>query len=146
MDKPRIRPIEILLVEDNEGDIILTQTAFEDAKIINNMHVARDGEEALAFLNQEGEFANVVKPDLILLDLNLPKLDGREVLDKVKNHESLRTIPVVVLSSSEAEQDIAKSYQLHANSYIVKPIDLDQFISVIEAVENFWFSVVTLPD
>lgn len=140
-----LSPIEILLVEDNPGDVLLTKEAFSDAKILNNIHVARDGEEALAYLNKEPGYENAIRPDLILLDLNLPKVDGREVLDKVKNTDSLKRIPVVVLTSSEAEQDIVKTYDLHANSYVVKPIDLHQFSNVINAVENFWFSVVTFP-
>lgn len=140
-----MRPIEILLVEDNPGDVILTEEAFSSAKIWNNIHVVRDGEEALAYLNNEAGFEEAVRPDLILLDLNLPKVDGREVLDRVKTDTQLKRIPVVVLTSSEAEQDIIKTYDLHANSYVVKPINLDQFVSVVNAVENFWFSVVTLP-
>ena len=143
--KPPARAIEILLVEDNPGDVLLTEEAFSAAKIWNNIHVARDGEEALAYLNKESGFADAVKPDLILLDLNLPKIDGREVLDRVKSDEVFRRIPVVVLTSSAAEQDIIKTYDLHANSYVVKPIDLDQFVNVVNAVENFWFSVVALP-
>lgn len=139
------RSIEILLVEDNPGDIILTKEAFAEAKIKNNIHIAKDGEEALAYLNNHQGFENAVKPDLILLDLNLPKIDGREVLDNIKSDEHLCHIPVVVLTSSESEQDILETYELHANSYVVKPINLDQFVSVINAIENFWFTVVTLP-
>lgn len=139
------RPIEILLVEDNPGDIILTKEAFAEAKIKNNIHIARDGEEALLYLNRHSGFEKAVIPDLILLDLNLPKIDGREVLDNIKSDESLCHIPVVVLTSSESEQDILKTYELHANSYVVKPINLEQFVSVISAIENFWFTVVTLP-
>ncbi|MFC3121712.1 response regulator [Agaribacter flavus] len=141
-----IRPIEILLVEDNPGDVMLTEEAFSAAKISNTLNVVRDGEEALAYLNKEAGFEDVVLPDLILLDLNLPKIDGREVLDKIKTSEKLKRIPVVVLTSSEAEQDVVKTYDLHANSYVVKPLDLDQFINVVSVVENFWFSVVTLPN
>lgn len=141
-----VRPIEILLVEDNPGDVLLTREAFSEAKIRNNIHVARDGEEALAYLNNDSGYEDAIKPDLILLDLNLPKIDGREVLDTIKKHDQLKRIPVVVLTSSEAEQDIVKTYDLHANSYVVKPIDLDQFVKVVNAVENFWFSVVTLPN
>lgn len=146
MTKQQIHPIEILLVEDNPGDVILTREAFSEAKICNNIHVAQDGEEAIAYLQKEAGYEDSKKPDLILLDLNLPKIDGREVLDKVKSNDNLKRIPVVVLTSSEAEQDIIKTYDLHANSYVVKPIDLDQFIKVVNAVENFWFSVVTLPN
>lgn len=139
------RPIEILLVEDNPGDIILTKEAFAEAKIKNNIHIARDGEEALLYLNKHNGYEKAVKPDLILLDLNLPKVDGREVLDNIKSDEGLCHIPVVVLTSSESEQDILETYELHANSYVVKPINLEQFVSVINAIENFWFTVVTLP-
>ena len=145
MTRSQARPIEILLVEDNPGDVLLTEEAFSEAKIWNNIHVATDGEKALAYLNKENGYEDAVRPDLILLDLNLPKIDGREVLDRVKSNESLRRIPVVVLTSSEAEKDIIKTYDLHANSYVVKPINLDQFVRVVQAVENFWFSVVTLP-
>ena len=145
MKKHSGRPIEILLVEDNPGDVILTEEAFTEAKIWNNLHVVNDGEQALSYLKKREGFENAVRPDLILLDLNIPKIDGREVLDRVKSTESLKRIPVVVLTSSEAEQDIIKTYDLHANSYVVKPIDLDQFVNVVKAVENFWFSVVTLP-
>ncbi len=145
MDNEQVVPIEILLVEDNPGDVILTEEAFSDAKISNNLHVTRDGEEAIAYLGRDNGFEDAVRPDLILLDLNLPKIDGREVLDFIKTSNSLKSIPVVVLTSSEAEQDVLKTYDLHANSYIVKPISLDQFVKVVNAVENFWFSVVTLP-
>ena len=141
----QIRPIEILLVEDNPGDVILTEEAFSAAKISNNLHIARDGEEALDYLNRASGYENAIRPDLILLDLNLPKIDGREVLDTIKSDDTLKRIPVVVLTSSEAEQDIVKTYDLHANSYVVKPINLDQFVKVVNAVESFWFSVVTLP-
>jgi CheY-like chemotaxis protein len=145
MSNIQVRPIEILLVEDNPGDVILTEEAFSEAKLRNKIHVAKDGEEALDYLNKAPGFENSVTPDLILLDLNLPKIDGREVLDQIKTDETLKRIPVVVLTSSEAEQDILKTYDLHANSYVVKPLDLDQFIKVVNALENFWFSVVTLP-
>ena len=138
-------PIEILLVEDNPGDVLLTQEAFSDAKIANNLHIVRDGEEALAYLNRQGDFQGASRPDLILLDLNLPKIDGREVLDNIKSDETLKRIPVVVLTSSEAEQDIIQTYDLHANSYVVKPINMEQFVKVVNAVESFWFSVVKLP-
>ena len=145
MNSPKAAPIEILLVEDNPGDVLLTQEAFASAKIINNLHVVNDGEQALNFLNQREGYESVPRPDLILLDLNLPKIDGREVLDHVKTSDTLRRIPVVVLTSSEAEQDILKTYDLHANSYVVKPIDMSQFMKVVNAVESFWFSVVALP-
>jgi CheY-like chemotaxis protein len=140
-----VREIEILLVEDNPGDVRLTREALRDGKIVNNLHVAEDGVEALAFLRKEGKYRNAVRPELILLDLNLPKKDGREVLAEIKADENLRCIPVVILTSSEAEQDIVKSYNLHANCYVTKPVDLDQFISVVKSVEHFWLSVVKLP-
>lgn len=139
------RPVEILLVEDNPGDVILTEEAFSEGKISNNLHVVNDGEQAIAYLNKEDGYEDAIRPDLILLDLNLPKVDGREVLDYVKHSDKLRTIPVVVLTSSEAERDIVKTYDLYANSYIVKPISLDEFVRIVSAIEDFWFSVVTLP-
>ena len=145
MANEQLRPIEILLVEDNRGDVLLTKEAFAAAKIWNNIHVVRDGEEALAYLNQTDDYAEAIRPDLVLLDLNLPKIDGREVLDYVKSTDSLKRIPVVVLTSSEAEQDVLKTYDLHANSYVVKPLNFAPFVQVVNAVENFWFSVVTLP-
>ncbi len=138
-------PIEILLVEDSPGDARLTMEALKEAKVLNHISIAEDGVEAMAFLRQEGEYAGAPRPDLILLDLNLPKKDGREVLAEVKADKSLALIPVVVLTTSQAEQDIAKSYQLHANCYITKPVDLDQFMEVIKAVESFWLTVVRLP-
>lgn len=139
------RPVEILLVEDNEGDIRLTQESIKEAKIRNNLYVTRDGEEAMDFLLHQGDYQNSVAPDLILLDLNLPKKDGREVLKEIKNDEKLSHIPVVVLTTSEAEKDIVKSYKLHANCYVTKPMGLDQFVEVIKVIENFWFSIVKLP-
>lgn len=138
--------VEILLVEDSPGDIRLTQEALRDSKISNNLHIAMDGEEALAFLKKEGKFSEKPRPDLILLDLNLPKKDGREVLDEIKRDNDLKRIPVVILTISEAEEDIFKSYNLHANCYITKPVDLEQFIKVIKATENFWFTIVKLPN
>ena len=140
-----VRPIEILLVEDNPGDVRLTQEALKDAKVLNEMSVVEDGVEAMAFLRGEGQYTGRPRPDLILLDLNLPKKDGREVLAEVKAAEQLRRIPVVVLTTSSAEQDILKSYDLHANCYITKPVDLDQFVSVIKAIECFWLTAVKLP-
>lgn len=137
--------IEILLVEDNPGDIRLTQEALKDTKVLNNLSVVVDGVEAMSFLNKEGKYADAVRPDLILLDLNLPKKDGREVLEEIKADESLHTIPVVVLTVSQSEQDIVKSYDLHANCYIAKPINLDQFVEVVKAIDDFWFSIVKLP-
>lgn len=139
------RPVEILLVEDNEADIRLTREGIKEAKIHNNLHVTRDGEEAMGFLYKKGEYQNAVTPDLILLDLNLPKKDGREVLEEIKNDPSLRHIPVVILTTSEAEKDILKSYKLHANCYVTKPMGIDQFVEVISAIEDFWFTIVKLP-
>lgn len=138
-------PIEILLVEDNPGDANLTKKALADSKVHNNMHVAEDGEEALAFLRQEGEFSGARRPDLILLDLNLPKTSGHEVLQEIKDDETLSTIPVVVLSSSSAEEDIIKTYKLHASCYVSKPVDLTQFMKVVKSIDEFWFSIVRLP-
>jgi CheY-like chemotaxis protein len=134
-----------LLVEDNPGDVRLTQEAMKETKVHNTMHVVSDGEEALAFLRKEGKYPKAPRPDLIILDLNLPKKGGREVLAEIKADESLRTIPVVVLTISKAEEDILKSYKLNANCYIAKPIDLDQFVKVVKAIEDFWLSVVKLP-
>jgi CheY-like chemotaxis protein len=139
------KPVEILLVEDNEGDVGLVEEVFEDAKIRNSLHVAEDGEEAMLFLNKEKPFANAPTPDIILLDLNLPQKDGREVLEEIKTNDKLKRIPVVVLTTSKAEEDIVKSYDLHANSYITKPVDFDQFIRVIKSIEDFWLEVVRLP-
>jgi chemotaxis family two-component system response regulator Rcp1 len=141
----RKRPIEILLVEDNPGDVRLTLEAFKDAKVCNNLSVVQDGMEALAFLNREDEFAQAPRPDLILLDLNLPKKDGREVLLEIKADENLRRIPVVILTTSQAEEDIFRTYNLHANCYIAKPVDFDQFIKVIKSIEEFWLTIVKLP-
>lgn len=139
------RPIEILLVEDNIVDVRLTEEALHEGKIRNNLHVARDGEEALAFLHKQPPFANAVRPDVILLDLNLPRLDGREVLAHIKEHQNLRRIPVVILTTSKSDEDILKSYDLHVNCYITKPVDMDQFVQVVKAIDHFWFTVVTLP-
>jgi len=141
----RVRPIEILLVEDNPGDVRLTKEALADAKVANHLGVASDGVEALDYLRKVGKYHDVTRPDLILLDLNLPKKDGRQVLDEIKADESLRRIPVVVITSSEAEQDIVRSYDLHANCYVSKPLDLSRFISVVKSVENFWMTIVKLP-
>ncbi|OJH37435.1 response regulator [Cystobacter ferrugineus] len=139
------RPIEILLVEDNPGDVRLTIEALKEGKVSNRLSVARDGVEALAFLRREGPHANAPRPDLILLDLNLPRRDGREVLADIKADARLRRIPVVVLTTSKAEEDILRTYDLHANCYINKPVDLDQFISVVRSIDDFWLSVVRLP-
>jgi CheY-like chemotaxis protein len=139
------RPVEILLVEDNPGDVRLTQEALREGKVRNHLAVASDGVEAIAYLRKEGEHAGAVRPDLILLDLNLPRKDGREVLAEIKGDPTLRHIPVVVLTSSQAEEDIARAYHLHANCYVTKPVDLDQFIRVVESIEDFWFTIVKLP-
>jgi two-component system, chemotaxis family, response regulator Rcp1 len=139
------RPVEILLVEDNPGDVRLTREALQEGKVRNNLYVAPDGVEALRFLRREGEHHGAVRPDLILLDLNLPRKDGREVLEEIKRDASLRSIPVVVLTTSQAEQDICRAYALHANCYVTKPVDLDQFITVVQTIENFWFTIVKLP-
>jgi len=140
------RPTEILLVEDNPADVRLTREALREGKLHNNLHVATDGVDAMAFLRREGPHADAVRPDLILLDLNLPKKDGREVLEDIKADASLRSIPVVILTSSEAEQDILRAYDLHANCYVTKPVDLDQFIHVVKSIEQFWFAIVKLPE
>ena len=139
------KPVEILLVEDNPGDVRLTQEAFKESKILNNLSVAMDGEEAMAFLRREGEYGTAPCPDLILLDLNLPKKDGREVLAEIKSDERLRQIPVVVLTISKAEEDIVRSYNLSANCYITKSINFDQFISVVQSIGDFWLRAVKLP-
>ncbi|HEV2749160.1 MAG TPA: response regulator [Gemmatimonadales bacterium] len=130
-------PIEILLVEDNPGDARLTREALRDARVRNNLHVVPDGVEALAFLRREGKHATAVSPDLILLDLNLPKKDGREVLGEIKNHDQFRHIPVVILTTSQAEKDIIESYRLRANAYVTKPVDLEQFLKVVQSIEHF---------
>jgi CheY-like chemotaxis protein len=140
------RPIEILLVEDNVGDARLTLEAFKEGKVTNNLSVVRDGVEALAYLRREGPHANAVQPDLVLLDLNLPRKDGREVLAEIKADDRLKRIPVVVLTTSGAEEDVAKAYGNHANCYITKPVDLDQFLRVIQSIESFWLSLVKLPE
>lgn len=140
-----VRPVEILLVEDNPADVRLTQEALKETKVFNNLSVVADGEQALDYLNRRGPYAEATRPDLILLDLNLPKKDGREVLAEIKADERLRRIPVVILTTSEAEQDILRTYNLYANCYITKPVDLDQFITVVKSVENFWLSIVKLP-
>jgi len=139
------RPIEILLVEDNPGDVRLTQEVFKDGRIRNTLNVARDGVEALEWLRREGPHADAPLQDLILLDLNLPRIDGREVLAEIKNDAFLRRIPVVVLTTSAAEVDVMSAYELHANAYIIKPVDLVQFEGVIKSIEDFWLSIVKLP-
>jgi len=139
------QPIEILLVEDNPGDVRLTVEALKEGKLRNRMNVVEDGEKALAYLRREAGYEDAARPDLVLLDLNLPRKDGREVLAEMKADPDLKRIPVVVLTTSKAEEDILKSYDLHANCYITKPVDLDQFIGVVKSIESFWFSVVSLP-
>ena len=139
------RPIEILLVEDSSTDVMLTKEALEHAKVRNNLHVSKDGVEAMAFLRQQGSYADMPRPDVILLDLNLPRKDGREVLAEVKADDDLKTIPVVVLTTSQAQEDVLRAYGLHANCYITKPVDFDQFANVVRAIDQFWFTVVTLP-
>ena len=138
-------PVEILLVEDNPGDVRLAREGLNECKIRNNLHVVDDGVKAMAFLRCQGEYAKAPRPDLVLLDLNLPRKDGREVLREVKEDESLRTIPVVVLTTSKAEEDILKSYSLHANCYVTKPMGLQQFLDVVRSIEDFWFTIVKLP-
>jgi chemotaxis family two-component system response regulator Rcp1 len=139
------RPVEFLLAEDNPGDVRLTKEALRESKISNNLNVVPDGVEAMAFLRRTGNYANAPRPDVILLDLNLPKKDGREVLAEVKADPNLRLIPVVIITSSEAEQDVLRTYELHANCYVTKPVDLEQFIKVIQSIETFWLTIVTLP-
>ncbi len=142
---PNTEPIEILLVEDNPGDARLALEALKESKVRNNLHHVPDGVEAMRFLRRHGEYAGGLTPDLILLDLNLPRKDGREVLAEIKEDAKLRPIPVVVLTTSVAESDLAKSYDLHANAYVVKPIDLDRFVEIVKAIEDFWFFIVKLP-
>jgi chemotaxis family two-component system response regulator Rcp1 len=138
-------PLEVLLVEDSPGDVRLTREAFRDAKVHIKLHVASDGTKAMAFLNREGEYANAPRPDLILLDLNLPKKDGRQVLEEIKESLVLKSIPVVILTTSSSEADILKSYMPHANCYITKPVGLEGFLKVVRSIDNFWLSVVKLP-
>jgi CheY-like chemotaxis protein len=139
------RPVEILLVEDNDGDVGLIEEVLEEAKIRNILHVAKDGEEAILFLHGEEKFSGSPRPDIILLDLNLPKKDGREVLREIKEDDNLKNIPVVVLTTSGAEKDVIRAYELHANAYVTKPLDFDQFMKVIEYIANFWLEIVKLP-
>lgn len=139
------RPVEILLVEDNPGDVDLAVEALRESRVANTIHSVLDGEEALDFLYRRGDYVNAPRPDLILLDLNLPRVDGREVLEQIKNSRELRRIPVVVLTTSKSEVDVLRSYELHANCYIKKPIDLEQFMKVVNAIEDFWLTVVVLP-
>ena len=139
------KPIEILLVEDNEGDARLAREALQDSKVINNIHHVPDGIEAMDFLYHKGRYKNVPRPDLILLDLNLPRKDGREILAEIKKDDNLKIIPVVILTISNDEQDIIKTYNLHVNCFITKPIDFDQFLKVIHSIEDFWLTIVKLP-
>ena len=140
-----LKPVEILMVEDNPADVRLAMEALKESKLLNTVSVVEDGVEAMAFLRREGKYAGAARPDVILLDLNLPRKDGREVLAEIKADERLKRIPVVVLTTSQAEQDIVKAYDLSANCYITKPVNLDQFIAVVRAVGEFWFSIVRLP-
>jgi len=145
MRATELKPIDILLVEDSPTDILITQEAFEQAKLLVQLHVVEDGVAALAFLRQQEPYAAAPRPDLILLDLNLPKKSGREVLAELKSDEDLKLIPVVILTTSQAEEDVLKSYNLHANCYIAKPVDFAKFVEVVHSIEHFWFNVVTLP-
>ena len=145
-DRKPAPPVEILLVEDNPADVRLTREALKEGKVYNNLHWAKDGVEALEFLRREGKHAAAPRPDIILLDLNLPKKDGREVLQDIKKDDKLKRIPVVILTTSKAEEDVLKSYNLHANCYVTKPVDLEQFIVVVKSIDMFWLTVVTLPN
>jgi CheY-like chemotaxis protein len=143
--KPAGQPIEVLLVEDDPGDVLLIREAFDFNKVHNNLNVVSDGEQALDYLRGTGDYADRIRPDLVLLDLNLPRKDGREVLAEVKTDPDLRTIPIVVLTTSEAEEDVLKSYQLHANAYVTKPVDFERFVSIVRQIDDFFVSVVRLP-
>jgi two-component system, chemotaxis family, response regulator Rcp1 len=145
MNRDKPQPIEILMVEDSPTDVLLAREALRHAKVLNHLHVVEDGVEAMAFLRREGPFADAPRPDLILLDFNLPRKDGREVLEEIKGDEDLQVIPVVVLTTSKAEEDVLRSYRLHANCFISKPVEFSSFATIIQSIENFWFSVVTLP-
>jgi chemotaxis family two-component system response regulator Rcp1 len=145
MNSTRFRPIEILLVEDNPGDVDLTIEALREGRVHNNLSVVEDGIEALQFLHRDQPFVDAPRPDIILLDLNLPRKDGREVLEEIKADNDLRRIPVVVLTTSDDERDIVNSYSQYVNCYINKPVDLDQFLTIVKSIENFWFTIVTLP-
>jgi CheY-like chemotaxis protein len=138
-------PIEILLVEDNPGDVRLTQEALKEGKVYSNLHTVKDGVEAMEYLRREGKYKDVPRPDIILLDLNLPRKDGREVLEEIKRDEKLKRIPVVVLTTSKAEEDVLRTYNLHANCYVTKPVDLEKFMVVVKTIDSFWLTVVTLP-
>ena len=145
MNPSDLKHIEILLVEDSPADVLIAREALSDSKILNTLHVAEDGMEAMDFLYQRGKFASAPRPDLILLDLNLPRKNGREVLAEIKADDALKYIPVVVMTTSNAEEDVLRSYNLHANCYVVKPIEFENFVRAVKSIENFWFSVVTLP-
>jgi two-component system, chemotaxis family, response regulator Rcp1 len=145
VEKSNAEPIDILLVEDNVRDARLAEVTLKESKIHNRLYHVKDGVEAMQFLHRQGEYAHAPHPDLILLDLNLPRKDGREVLEEIKEDPQLKLIPVVVLTTSEAERDLVRTYHLHANAYVVKPIDLDRFIEVVQAIEDFWFAIVKLP-
>ena len=138
-------PIEILLVEDNPGDVRLTKEALKEGKVYSNLHTVKDGVEAMEYLRREGKYSSVLRPDIILLDLNLPRKDGREVLEEIKRDEKLKRIPVVVLTTSKAEEDVLRTYNLHANCYVTKPVDLEKFMVVVKTIDSFWLTVVTLP-
>ncbi len=138
-------PVEILLVEDNPGDERLTREALREGKVYHNLHWVKDGVQAMEFLRRQGKYASVPRPDIVLLDLNLPKKDGREVLEEIKTDEDLKRIPVVVLTTSKAEEDVLRTYNLHANCYVTKPVDLEKFIVVVKSIDVFWLTVVTLP-
>lgn len=140
-----MRPIEVLLVEDDPGDVLMTREAFEDYKVRNRLHVVHDGVEAMSFLRRTAEHAEAPRPDLVLLDLNLPRMDGREVLQEIKSDPQLSSIPVVVLTTSEAEEDVLRSYSLHANAYVTKPVDFERFIDVVRQIDDFFVTVVRLP-
>lgn len=144
-NRQTLKPVDILLVEDSPEDVELTREALKEGKFVNTLHVVKDGVEAIDYLRQRGKYASAGRPDLILLDLNLPKKNGKEVLAEIKEDEDLKTIPVAILTTSESEEDIMKTYKLHANCYITKPVDLNQFIKVVKSVEDFWFSIVKLP-
>jgi two-component system response regulator len=145
MNAVKAKPIEVLLVEDDPGDVLMTREALDEGKVANNLHVVDNGVDAIAFLRNEGMYADAPRPDLVLLDLNLPRKDGREVLLEAKGDEDLRRIPIVVLTTSEAEEDIIKSYNLHANAFVTKPVDFSQFVGVVRHIDDFFVSVVKLP-
>ncbi len=145
MNIKQVDPVQILLIEDNLGDVELIKVAFKEAKIPNQINVARDGEEAINYLFRKGPYKTALKPDLILLDLNLPKKDGRELLDTIKRDPVLKVIPIIIITSSEEERDVSMSYLLHANSYIVKPVDVEKFIELVKAIEGYWLQIVKLP-